>query len=81
MHDYEATKARLCLVFQDVFEDDTIEIFDHTTANDIDEWDSIFHISLILAAESEFDVRLSAAEIGSLEKVGELIKILQNKAP
>jgi acyl carrier protein len=81
MHNYDVVKARLLTVFQDVFEDDTLEIFDHTTGNDIEEWDSIFHISLVLAVEKEFDLRLSAAEIGSLENVGAMITLLQNKAP
>ena len=49
--------------------------------NDMEEWDSIFHISLVLAVEKEFDLRLSAAEIGSLENVGAMITLLQNKAP
>ena len=45
---------RLAEVFRDIFDDDSIVITEKTTANDIDDWDSIEHINLIGAVEDEF---------------------------
>jgi acyl carrier protein len=74
----EEVRNRLNLVFRDVFEDDTIEIFDEMTADDIDEWDSLMHVTLVVASEKEFGVRLSAAQVGKLKNVGAFISILQS---
>lgn len=75
----KAIRDRLNVVFQEVFDDDSIEIFDEMTADDIDEWDSLMHITLVVAVEKEFDVRLNAAEIGKLENVGAMIALLENR--
>lgn len=76
----EAIKKRLNNVFQEVFDDDEIEIFEEMTANDIDEWDSLAHITLIVATEKEFGLRLNAAEVGKLKNVGEMLTILEERA-
>ena len=60
-------KSRLNRIFHEVFDDDEIEIFDEMTANDIEEWDSLMHIGLIVAVEEEFEIRMSTAEIGELQ--------------
>jgi acyl carrier protein len=73
-------KLRLTQVFQEVFDDDTIVLKDETTAADIDEWDSLNHISLVLAVEKEFGVRLKAAEVGNLADVGAMIRLLVSRA-
>lgn len=72
--------ARLQTLFQDVFDDESIEIRDEMTAEDVDEWDSVSHISLVLAVEQEFGLRLSAAEIGGLANVGAMISLLIERA-
>jgi acyl carrier protein len=79
MHTKEALTQRLNEVFQDVFDDDAIRIFPEMTARDIDEWDSLKHITLVLAVEKAFSVRLKAAEVGSLENVGQMIDLLQKR--
>ena len=75
----DALLERLNLVFHDVFDDDSIVIGEDTTAEYIDDWDSLMHITLVLAVESEFDIRLKAAEVGKLENVGALLDILQER--
>jgi acyl carrier protein len=80
MLDPAAVKQRLNQVFQDVFDDDSIEIFDDMTAADLDEWDSLSHITLVLAVEKEFGLRLSAAQVGNLKNVGEMIRVLAQRA-
>ena len=72
-------QTRLNNVFQDVFDDETIAIFPEMTARDLDEWDSLKHITLVLAVEREFRVRLKAAEVGSLENVGQMIELLEKR--
>lgn len=72
--------ARLQTLFRDVFDDESIEIRDEMTAEDVDEWDSVSHISLVLAIEQEFGLRLSAAEIGGLANVGAMISLLIERA-
>ena len=69
-------KGRLNRIFHEVFDDDEIEIFDEMTANDIEEWDSLMHVGLIVAVEDEFEIRMSTAEIGELQNVGEMISLI-----
>lgn len=63
-------------VFRDVFDDDTIEINENTTANDIDEWDSLEHITLIGAVEKTFKMRFKMKEVSSMKNVGEMVEII-----
>jgi acyl carrier protein len=74
--DRDVLRQRLQQVFREVFDDDRIIIEEGTTAEDIDEWDSLTHITLIVAAEKEFGLRLNAAEVGKLANVGALLDIL-----
>lgn len=80
MKDYEEIHGRLANVFRENFDDETIEIFDAMTAEDLDEWDSVSHISLVLSVEKEFGLTLNAAEIGNLENVGAMIALLRTRA-
>lgn len=64
-------------MFREVFDDDSIEIFDEMTAKDIPEWDSLMHIILVVAVEKEFIVRLNAAQVGQLKNVGEMLDLLE----
>lgn len=74
------TLSRLQDVFQDVFDDDDIEISRNTTAAEIDAWDSLMHVSLMISAEREFDVRFSSTEVAQLLNIGELIELIQAKS-
>jgi acyl carrier protein len=71
---------RLTEVFQDTFDDPGLELRDTMTAADVDEWDSLQHIVLVLAVEREFRIRLNPAEVGKLENVGRMVDLLQTKA-
>lgn len=70
---------RLQDVFRLVFDEDDIEIFAETTAEDIDAWDSLEHINLVIAVEREFNVRFATAEISGLKNVGEFEALLLSK--
>jgi acyl carrier protein len=64
---------KLTAVFRDVFDDDDIELTAETTAQDIEEWDSLNQIKIILACEKAFGIRLNARDINSLENVGAML--------
>ena len=70
-------------VFRQVFGDDSIALQDSTTADDVDGWDSMMHINLIIAIEKRFGVKFAAAEIASLKAegsdVGALVKLIERK--
>lgn len=71
---------RLTAVFQQTFDDSSIVLHDTMTAADVDDWDSLQHIVLVLAVEREFKIRLNPAEVGKLENVGRMIELLQARA-
>ncbi len=71
--------SRVQEVFHRVFDDDELEIDRATTAKDVANWDSLMHVNLILAAEREFSVRFSSAEVAALKNVGELVDLIESK--
>ena len=63
-------------VFQDVFDDESIEVHDETTSDDIEDWDSLEHINLIAAVEQEFGVKFNMGQVVSMKNVGEMGDII-----
>ncbi|MBO6149254.1 MAG: acyl carrier protein [Lachnospiraceae bacterium] len=78
--DLEEIRKKLENVFQTVFDDEEIEIGDATTADDIDGWDSLTHVQLIVAVEEAFNCKFSVAETIKLKNVGEFIRLIERKA-
>jgi acyl carrier protein len=70
---------RLNGIFGDVFDDDTLALQAETTADDVDGWDSLSHIRLVITVEKAFNVKFSAAEVGKLKNVGELVGLIRSK--
>ena len=70
---------RLTQIFRDVLEDDTIELKPETTADDIEAWDSLTHIQLIVSAEQDFGVRFTSREIMKWKNVGEWVCCIEEK--
>ena len=66
-------------VFRQVLEDDTIELTPSTTAEDVDGWDSMNHIFIVVELEKRFGVKFHAAEMEELKNVGELAGLVQQK--
>jgi acyl carrier protein len=60
-------------VFRQVFGDDTLSVNHETTADDIEDWDSLTHMNLIVTIESKFNIRFSQKELLNQSNVGELI--------
>lgn len=71
---------RLNKVFCDVFDDDSIRVRPETTADDIEDWDSLEHITLISAVEKEFKMKFKMGEISSMKNVGEMASIIKSRA-
>lgn len=78
--DREKITERLNGVFRDVFDNEDITVTDATTADDIEEWDSLEHISLIAAVEKAFKMRFTMKEVSGMKNVGEMITILCDRA-
>lgn len=71
---------RLTTIFQEVFDDDSIVIDRNTTADDIEDWDSLEHITLISAIENEFRMRFKMHEVSTMKNVGEMMDIIAQRA-
>ncbi len=76
----DAIYAKLTQIFHDVFDDESIIVTPQLTAAEVDEWDSLTHIRLVLAVEKKFGLKFSAAEVGRLKNVGEFVSLIQSKA-
>ncbi len=78
--DEQEIYERLTKIFEDVFDEDSIKITPELTARDVDGWDSLTHIRLMLTVEKAFKIKFSASEIGKLENVGDLVKLIKARA-
>lgn len=65
-------------IFHDVFEDDSIVVVEETTADDVEDWDSLMHITLISEVESAFGFKFQMKDVVGMKNVGEMIDIIQN---
>ena len=73
------TKEILNGVFQQVFDDDSIRISPEMTANDIDGWDSLSHVNLIVAVETKFKIRFNQKELLTFKNIGDLLRCIESK--
>jgi len=71
MSDVHSTREQLTEVFRNVFNDDDIVLQDKMTADDVDGWDSLAHINLIIAVEKHFGIRFATAEVSGLKAEGQ----------
>jgi acyl carrier protein len=72
--------SKLTAIFREVFDEDELNVTPQTTADDVDGWDSLSHIRLVLAISKAFGVKFSASEIGNLKNVGEFVSLIEKKA-
>lgn len=75
----EEIYVKLNEVFCDVFDDESITINDTTTVADVEDWDSLEHINLIVAVEKKFGFKFNIGELNKMENVGEMVDIISLK--
>ena len=68
---------RLTRIFQDIFDDDLIFVTPELSGKDVDGWDSLSHIRLMLTVERAFKIKFSTSEIGNLKNVGDLVALIK----
>lgn len=66
-------------IFWDVFDDESIEVKEETTAADIEDWDSLTHITLISEVEGEFGFTFAMKDVLGMENVGEMLDIIERE--
>jgi acyl carrier protein len=71
--------ARVQEVFRDELEVDDLVLTDETTADDVEEWDSLSHVQLVVALEKAFNIKFTSREILSWDNVGDLIDCIGKK--
>lgn len=72
-------KERLQEIFRDIFDDEELIIREDMSANDIEDWDSLAQINLIIAIEKEFKVKFKLDEVSNLKNIGEMLELLSKK--
>lgn len=72
-------KERLQEIFRDVFDEEDLEIREDMSAKDIDDWDSLAQINLIVAIEKEFGVKFNLDEVSQLKNIGEMLGLISKK--
>ena len=72
--------TKLTTIFHDIFDDPSLVIADQTTAEDVEEWDSVNHVLLVVEVERQFKVKFKTAEIETLRNVGDLVSLIAKKS-
>lgn len=68
--------TKLNEIFRDYFDDETISLTESTTADDIEDWDSLEHINLIVAVEKAFGMKFTMGEVTTMKNVGAMVDII-----
>jgi acyl carrier protein len=71
--------AKLTEIFHEVFDDDSLRVTPEMTAADLEGWDSLNHIRLVVSVERAFGISFSAAQVNRLKNVGEFVELIEAK--
>ena len=71
------TLVRVQEAVRETFQDDRIVLARDTTAADIEDWDSLMHVTLMVSLESSFGIRFSSSEVASFKNIGELLDLIE----
>lgn len=66
-------------IFKDELDNEEIELTMESTAKDIEDWDSLSHIHLMVAIEKHFKIRFTSSEISNFKNVGEMVESVKNR--
>lgn len=72
----KAIWPKLTDIFRDIFEDNQLTISPETTAKDVEGWDSLAHVQLLVAIEKAFGIRFNTGEVANLVNVGEMVELI-----
>ena len=70
---------KLEIIFRDIFDDEDIILTNETTADDIEEWDSLAQINLLVAIKKEFGINFDLEEVSKYKNVGDMVKAIKEK--
>ena len=70
---------KLEVIFRDVFDDEDIVLTNETTANDIEDWDSLAKINLLVAIKKEFKINFNLEEVSKYKNVGDMVNAIKEK--
>lgn len=73
--------AKLNEVFRDVFDDESLSVNDQTTSDDIEDWDSLEHINLVVSVERKFAIKFNMGEVNKFKNVGEMVNAILARVP
>lgn len=71
--------ANVTAIMREYFDDDGLVLTPETTADDVEEWDSLSHVNIMAAVEQRFGIKIAVAEIDNLKNVGELLNLIERK--
>jgi len=71
--------TRITKIFRDVFDDESLVATPEMTAADVAEWDSVNHITLVVAIEEEFGIKFKTAELEKMKNVGQMVEGIERK--
>ena len=78
--DTATVETRLTAILRETFDDPSLIYRSDLTAADVDDWDSLSHVDLIVAVEEEFHIKLTTGEVRGLKNVGDFVKAIAAKA-
>jgi acyl carrier protein len=73
--------ATLQGIFRDVLDDATVVLTPRTSAKDVEGWDSLAHINLVVAIEKHYKIRFAITELQTLQNVGDMVDLIERKLP
>jgi acyl carrier protein len=66
-------------LFREIFRDDAITLKRETTAADVERWDSLTHIDMIMMVEAHFGIRVPTRVVAQMKAVGDLVHVIQSR--
>jgi acyl carrier protein len=77
--DHDAILAALTSIIRDVLDNETLMLTEATTADEVEGWDSMTHITIVVASEQKFHVKFGTAEIEELKNIGDFVALIAKK--
>ncbi len=75
----ETILEQINVIGRDVFDDESIVLSESTTANEVEDWDSITHVQLLFSIEKQFGIKFTSAEIAKFKNIGEIVACILSK--